>query len=91
MRTAYVIYSCFPCKGFHICLRMEAWDVKLFPMTYTVAECLEEWCESVGWRYISHEGKLSVSERVFYRATIEMPVGKDCLITIRNYVRGVVG
>lgn len=49
MKITKINYCCITCPRFddRIALRVDAWQMRLFPMTYTVRECLEEFCESV--------------------------------------------
>lgn len=63
MRTATTEYCCNirPLEG-RLVLGLDYWHMGDFPMTYTVEECLEEFCESIGWRYLSHTGGLLTFE-----------------------------
>lgn len=90
MRTASLEYCCVSCPANidRVSLRLEAWHIKMFPMTFTVQECLEDWCEEVGWRYISHRGGMSGTvRRMFYIATVELPMYDGITQTITRYVR----
>lgn len=89
MKIINVNYCCipYPAKSRCLSLRMDAWHVKMFPLTYTVQECLEEWCEEVGWRYISHTGGLSNRQRCFWNVRVEMRMYENEISTILAYVR----
>lgn len=89
MRISSVEFCCIVCHDddTRLSLRMESWHTKMFPMTYTVQECLEVWCEEVGWRYTRHGGRLSISEREYYMVIVEMPMYECSTDTIINYVR----
>ena len=92
MRIGNLEYACVPCstKEGLISLRLEAWHIKFFPLTYTVQECLEDWCHIVGWRYVSHRGGMSPSqwEREYYNAVVSLPDWDGMTQTIVRYIRG---
>lgn len=91
MRLAKLEYACVPRRNESLLsLRLEAWHVKTFPLTYTVQECLEDWCHIVGWRYISHRGRMSKGfrNREYYKATVELPDDHGMTQAIVRYIRG---
>lgn len=97
MRIVNVGYCCISCpenQG-RLSLRLGGRHVKLFPMTYTVQDCIEEWCEEVGWKYLFHTGGLSEGGWMFNTLRVEVvnilrvEVGMHGIATntIINYVR----
>ena len=90
MRTVTVEYCCVICPSGRVSLRLEGWHVEYYPLTFTVQECLEDWCETVGWRYISHRGVMSMNNRAreYYMFTIELSMYESTTSTINNHVRG---
>lgn len=90
MRRSNLEYCCVACEsaGGQISLRLESRHIFMRPLTYTVQECLEEFCGEVGWKYILHHGRLSMSEREYYPVIVELQEYEDARATIVRYVRG---
>ena len=59
MKQSTVLYKC-RVKNSRVYLHIEHWLVADYPLTFTSRECLEEFCESVGWRFISCYGNKGV-------------------------------
>ena len=65
------------------------WQVMHCPLTYTVDECVEAWCELVGWKlkWIRHTNipsPMGVSSGRFY---FELPDDQDAMDIVRRISR----
>lgn len=90
MRQSSLSYSCCGSSGAsQLTLYVDDWRVKHYPLTYTALECLEDWCEEVGWKFKSIRFTF-ITDRVdmwggrFYFEFEEM---EDVTGTVENYWR----
>ena len=58
---------------------IEPHNVGVYPMTYTAQECLEDFCDKAGWKFLSL-GKGSGSGRFYF----ERPLGRDSMRAVRD-------
>lgn len=54
MRQRYLQYRC-EVKESNMLLILKGWYVALYPLSFTVEECLEEFCDSVGWEFLDFD------------------------------------
>ena len=66
MKQSTLFYSC-RLQGSKIHFRVDYWPVGNFPISFTPKECLEEWCEMVGWRLLSYEDSLDATLTYSFR------------------------
>ena len=55
MRDEVIEYRC-EVRDSKMQLALENWWVGTYPLTYTPQECLEDWCELVGWKFVKWRG-----------------------------------
>lgn len=73
----------YSCDGCFQNLSINCWYVGKYPLTYTVQECAEVYCELVGWKLL-HLYKESGPGR--YSIRVEVPVDENADHTVcHNY------
>lgn len=70
--------------GFDLRLSISAWYVGVFPLTFTVQECVETYCDFVGWKFILLQNEYQYAEVKTYSMRFEVPVGENSTHTTRN-------
>lgn len=80
MKQITLLYSCYV-RSSRIYLRVEHWLVADYPMTMTPLECIEEFCESVGWRFLHGYGT-GFGPESYYEFSFERPRGEKVSSTI---------
>lgn len=51
MRIEAIGYAC-KVRGSEIILDLEYWAAGKYPLSFTPQECIEEFCDSVGWEFL---------------------------------------
>lgn len=83
MRQTSLLYNCV-IRNSKILLRLERCLVADYPMTMTPRECLEEFCESVGWRLLYYHGGEGLAYWQYYEFRFERPKGENIGSTITD-------
>lgn len=39
-----------------MCLYFQGWHVATYPFSYSIRDCLEHWCETIGWEFLGCKG-----------------------------------
>lgn len=81
MKTISLTYNCMPGNS-NTHFQVSHLHVADYPLTFTPQECLEEFCESVGWRILSCESAIHLI--LTYSFEIEQPVYQDANLVILN-------
>lgn len=55
MRKECLYYAC-NMQNSKMCLRLENYHVATYPFSYSPQDCLEHWCETVGWEFVTCQG-----------------------------------
>ena len=85
MRTGCIIYTYNQILStYEIELRLESHVVGTYPMTYTVQECLEDFCDKVAWKFIVvHVGTLFKGRGGYFH--FEQPSEFDSMYVVREF------
>lgn len=75
MRIEGLEYNCRVQKS-KMCLHIEHWLVYKYPISFTPRECLEEFCDMVGWEFL---------ECRKYTFHCKVPIDKLVMATIYSY------
>lgn len=70
MRNYSAIYNC-RVQHSKMFLFIEHWHVATYPLTYMPQDCVEEFCESVGWEFLECQG--GDDTRVDYTFRCKLP------------------
>lgn len=72
----------YSCDGCFRTISVNCWYVGKYPLSYTVRECVEVYCELVGWKLLhlyKEDGDMET-----YSMRVEMPFGENASHTVYN-------
>lgn len=93
MKQMNLLYCC-RIKESKINLHIEHWLVGKYPISFTTQECLEEFCEFVGWQFLEHyENRIGLRnyELPYYEFRFKLPRDEILVDTILDVCYGHVG
>lgn len=82
LRTEVMVYSCNMLKS-KIELRLEYWPVAQYTLSFTPQECLEEFCDLVGWEFLECRGGDHVGPVYTFHSRV--PTGRLVIDTIYDW------